>query len=249
MIGSPRVAVVMPAYNAARTLRATHAAIPATVDRVILVDDGSRDATAEIATTLGISVIRHPVNRGYGANQKTCYDEALRGGADVVVMLHPDGQYEPGLIPELVRPIATGDAAVVLGSRMLEPGAARAGGMPVWKRAGNRFLTAIENRALGTRLAELHTGYRAFSAAFLRGVPYHANANGFVFDTQILVQAVAGGYPIIEIPAQSRYFEEASSVGFGVSVRYGIETIATMAVYRAWRLGASAPAFLADFPR
>jgi len=195
----------MPAYNAARTVAETYQRIPAGVVReVILVDDSSKDATADIATGLGIRVIRHPHNVGYGGNQKTCYMEALRQGADIVVMLHPDGQYEPELITDLVRPIVDGQAEMVLGSRMLVPGGARSGGMPTWKRAANRFLTTIENAVMGTCLSECHTGYRAYSATFLRRIPFLRNSNDFVFDTQVIAQAVAFGQRVVEVPARSR---------------------------------------------
>jgi glycosyltransferase involved in cell wall biosynthesis len=232
-----RIVVVMPAYNAAKTLTDMCARLPPIVERVILVDDHSRDDTVAVASSLGLKVIRHPHNVGYGGNQKTCYMEALRENADVVVMLHPDGQYDPELIGDLVQPILAGDADMVLGSRMLAPGGVRAAGMPLWKIAGNRFLTWIENRALGTRFSECHTGYRAYSAAFLRTVPFLRNSNDFVFDTQIIAQAVAFRQRVREIPARTRYFSDASSVGFGTSVRYGVKTLATMARFVAWRLG------------
>jgi glycosyltransferase involved in cell wall biosynthesis len=239
---APRIVVVMPAYNAARTLGDTHQRIPALVSQVILVDDHSQDDTAAVASSLGLNVIRHPHNVGYGGNQKTCYMEALRTGADVVVMLHPDGQYPPELIVDLVQPIIAGRADFVLGSRMLAPGGAKAGGMPLWKRVANRILTAIENRSLGTSFAELHTGYRAYSAAFLRTVPFLRNSNDFVFDTQVIAQAVAFHQRVVEVPARSRYFADASSVGFLVGARYGLKTLWVMASFLAWRLGVSRPA-------
>jgi glycosyltransferase involved in cell wall biosynthesis len=232
----------MPAYNAARTLGDTHQRIPPVVRQVILVDDHSQDDTAALASSLGLTVIRHPHNVGYGGNQKTCYMEALRSGADVVVMLHPDGQYPPELITDLVEPILAGRADFVLGSRMLVPGGAKAGGMPLWKRIANRFLTAVENAALGTHFAELHTGYRAYSASFLRTVPFLRNSNDFVFDTQVIAQAVAFEQRIAEVPARSRYFADASSVGFLVGARYGIKTLWVMASFVTWRLGLGRPA-------
>ena len=239
------VVVVMPAYNAARTLAETYQRIPVSVVReVILVDDYSEDATVDIATGLGIRVVRHPHNVGYGGNQKTCYMEALRQGADIVVMLHPDGQYEPELITDLIRPIVDGRAEMVLGSRMLVPGGARAGGMPVWKRAANRLLTTVENAAMGTHLSECHTGYRAYSATFLRRIPFLRNSNDFVFDTQVIAQAVAFGQRVVEVPARSRYFTEASSVGFGTGVRYGLATLGVMASFLLWRLGVLRPRIL-----
>lgn len=232
-----RIVVVMPAYNAARTLRQTYDRIPPVVEKVILVDDHSQDETIAVASSLGLKVIPHPHNVGYGGNQKTCYMEALRDGADVVVMLHPDGQYDPELITSLVRPILEGRADMVLGSRFLAPGGVRASGMPVYKILGNRLLTAIENLVFGTRFSECHTGYRAYSSAFLRRVPFLRNSNDFVFDTEVIAQAVAFGQRVVEIPARTRYFSEASSVGFLVSVRYGLKTLATMATFLAWRLG------------
>jgi glycosyltransferase involved in cell wall biosynthesis len=229
--------VVMPAYNAARTLRATYDRIPSIVSEILLVDDHSRDNTVELAESLGLKVIRHPHNVGYGGNQKTCYMEALRDGADVVVMLHPDGQYEPELIVDLVRPILEGGADMVLGSRMLPPEGPRAAGMPVWKIAGNRALTFLENLVMGTHFSECHTGYRAYSAGFLRTVPFLRNSNDFVFDAEVIAQAVAFRQTIAEIPARTRYFPDASSVNFAVSVRYGLQTLWTMGRFLAWRFG------------
>jgi glycosyltransferase involved in cell wall biosynthesis len=241
-VADPKIVVVMPAYNAARTLKDTHQRIPPVVRQVILVDDHSQDETVQVASSLGLKVIRHPHNVGYGGNQKTCYMEALRDGADVIVMLHPDGQYEPELLTDLVRPILEGRADFVLGSRMLAPGGAKAGGMPLWKRIANRFLTTVENLSMGTRFAELHTGYRAYSAEFLRAIPFLRNSNDFVFDTQVIAQAVAFGKRIVEVPASSRYFSEASSVGVAVGTRYGIATLWVMARFVAWRLGLVRPA-------
>jgi glycosyltransferase involved in cell wall biosynthesis len=239
------VVVVMPAYNAARTLADTYQRIPVGVVReVILVDDCSNDATVDIATGLGIRVVRHPHNVGYGGNQKTCYMEALRQGADIVVMLHPDGQYEPELITDLIRPIVDGRAEMVLGSRMLVQAEARAGGMPAWKRVANRVLTTIENATMGTHFSECHTGYRAYSATFLRRIPFLRNSNDFVFDTQVIAQAVAFGQRVVEVPARSRYFTEASSVGFWTGVRYGLATLGVMARYLSWRLGLLQPRIL-----
>ena len=234
----PSVVVVMPAYNAARTLAATWQAIPVNaVDEVILVDDGSVDATLDVAAKLPIRTLPLPHNVGYGGNQKTCYLEALRIGADIVVMLHPDGQYNPALIPEMVAPIAGGEADMVLGSRLLIPGGARAGGMPLYRYVSNRVLTTIENRALGTSFSELHTGYRAYNRKFLETVPFLRNSNDFVFDTQVLVQAARFGFGVAEIPAVGRYFKEASSVGFQTSVVYGLKTLLALATYLANRMG------------
>jgi glycosyltransferase involved in cell wall biosynthesis len=221
-----RVIVVMPARNAARTLERTVSGIPRDwVDEVILVDDKSTDDTIDVARALPLHVIWHPHNVGYGGNQKTCYLEALQREADVVVMLHPDGQYEPTLIPRLVEPILTGQADIVLGSRLMEPGMALAGGMPRYKYAANRALTAIENRVLGTSLSEMHTGYRAYSRDLLINVPFLRNALDFSFDSEVLMQAVHFGYRLAEVPAQTRYFDDASSVGLRPAVVYGLKTL------------------------
>ncbi len=224
----PRVTVVMPALNAAKTLADTVRGIPrAAVDDIILVDDGSTDDTVRVARELPLRLITHPHNGGYGANQKTCYLEALRTGADIVVLLHPDGQYEPSLIPALVQPIVDGEADVVLGSRLLEPRAALAGGMPRYKYLANRGLTAAENRILHLSLSELHTGYRAFLRAVLTRVPFLRNSSDFVFDSQVLMQAHHFGFRIAEVPASTRYFEDASSISLRASIVYGLKTLAT----------------------
>jgi len=222
----PKVIAVLPALNAAKTLEATVADIPRDlVDEVILVDDHSTDETRELARQLGIRLIWHPHNAGYGANQKTCYMEALQHGADVVVMLHPDGQYEPRLIPEMCAPILASEADLVLGSRFAEKGMALQQGMPPWKYAANRFLTGVENRIMGTALSEAHTGYRAYSRRFLLTVPFLRNANDFSFDSEILMQASVFGMEIVEVPAKGRYFEDASSVGFRAGAVYGLKTL------------------------
>jgi glycosyltransferase involved in cell wall biosynthesis len=221
-----KIVVVMPAHNAARTLAATVAAIPVDwVDEVILVDDKSTDNTVELARDLPVHVVWHPHNVGYGGNQKTCYLQALQRDADIVVMLHPDGQYEPSLIPKMVAPILAGDADLVLGSRLAEPGMALAGGMPRWKYAANRGLTGIENRLLGTGLSEMHTGYRAYSRRLLLEVPFLRNALDFSFDSELLMQASHLGFRIVEVPARSRYFDDASSISLGPSVVYGVKTL------------------------
>jgi glycosyltransferase involved in cell wall biosynthesis len=218
--------VVMPALNAAKTLEFTVSSIPRdVVDDVLLVDDRSTDETLEIARGLDVSVIWHPHNVGYGGNQKTCYLEALQREADIVVMLHPDGQYEPALIPELIAPIEAGEADLVLGSRMLIPGAARKAGMPLYKRVANRFLTTVENRVMRTHLTDLHTGYRAYSRELLLTVPFLRNSLDFSFDSELLMQASQFGLRIAEVPARTRYFEEASSVGLGASTVYGAKTL------------------------
>ncbi len=236
--GRPRILVVMPAYNAGRTLVDTWGAIPShVVDEVLLVDDGSRDDTLEVAASLPIRTIGLPHNVGYGGNQKTCYLEALRLGAEVIVMLHPDGQYDPSLLPDLVGPILAGDADLVLGSRMLVPGGARAGGMPLYRYVSNKLLTAIENGMLGTRHSELHTGYRAYSRGFLETVPFMRNSDGFVFDTEVIAQAVAFDQRIVEVPITTRYFQEASSTSMRANISYGLGTLATMVRYRLHRAG------------
>jgi glycosyltransferase involved in cell wall biosynthesis len=218
--------VVMPALNAAKTLELIVGSIPRdVVDEVILVDDRSTDETLEIARRLNVSVVWHPHNVGYGGNQKTCYLEALQHEADIVVMLHPDGQYEPELIPRMIEPILKGEADLVLGSRMLVPGAAREAGMPLYKRIANRFLTAIENRVLRTRLTDLHTGYRAYGRELLLTVPFLRNSLDFSFDSELLMQASYFGFRIREVSARTRYFEDASSVGFRASTVYGIKTL------------------------
>ncbi len=223
---SRKVIVVMPARNAARTLAATFAAIPAGwVDEVIVVDDKSTDATIEVARGLELHTTWHPHNVGYGGNQKTCYLEALQRDADVVVMLHPDGQYEPTLIPELVAPILEGAADMLLGSRLAEKGMARAGGMPLYKYVANRFLTGVENRMLGTTLSELHTGYRAYSRELLLTVPFLRNALDFSFDSEMLMQASHFGFRIVEVPARTRYFDDASSISLRPAVIYGAKTL------------------------
>jgi glycosyltransferase involved in cell wall biosynthesis len=220
------VIVVMPARNAALTLERTFEAIPPQwVDEVILVDDRSTDETLAVARGLNLHVIWHPHNVGYGGNQKTCYLEALQRGADVVVMLHPDGQYESSLIPELVKPILDGKADLVLGSRFQEPGAALDGGMPRYKYVANRVLTAIENRVLGTNLSEMHTGYRAYSRELLMNVPFLRNALDFSFDSEMLMQVAHFGYRIAEVPARSRYFDDASSISLRPATVYGLKTL------------------------
>ena len=218
----------MPARQAARTLERTVAGIPRDwVDEIILVDDSSTDETVELARQLPIRLIWHPHQVGYGGNQKTCYLEALQRGADVVVMLHPDGQYEPELIPRLVEPILDGRADLVLGSRLAEPGQAIHDGMPRWKFAANRILTTIENAAMGTDLTELHSGYRAYSKRLLLTVPFLRNSSDFVFDSELLFQAASFGLAIDEVPAHCRYFNDASSVGFRTGLVYGVKTLWT----------------------
>src|SRR5712664_525691 len=205
--GPPKVVVVMPAYNAGRTLRMTYEELPKdTVNLVILVDDGSTDATLEVARDLGLEIFVHDKNYGYGANQKTCYTEALKAGADIVVMVHPDYQYDPTLVPQIIAPIVRGEADLVLGSRLAGGGSAIEQGMPWWKFLANRFLTGVENLAFGLRLSEYHTGYRAFSKDVLDAVNFRMNSDGFVFDQEIVAQVVATGFRIAEIPVPSGIF-------------------------------------------
>ncbi len=237
----PRRVIVLPAYRAAKTLGEVVGDIPAGhADRILLVDDASADATVSVATALHLDVIRHQRNLGYGGNQKTCYRHALDMGADVVVMLHPDGQYDPAIIPNLCRVIEEGEADIVLGSRWLGLDPAKAG-MPWWKRIGNRFLTGAENRVLGLHLSEYHTGYRAYSRRFLEAIPFLENSNDFVFDTQVLIQAATFGFKIGEVPAIGKYHADASSTSFVTSTVYGLETLAALIRYVIHRAGFPSP--------
>ena len=246
MLNGRRVAVVMPAYKAEKTLRRTFDGIPHDiVDHVILTDDASGDATASLARSLGIHTFVHDRNLGYGANQKTCYLEALRLGADVVVMLHPDYQYEPKLVTPMASMISSGVYDMVLGSRILG-GTAMAGGMPLWKYVSNRALTAIENLALGSKLSEFHTGFRAYSREALLAMPILANSDDFVFDNQLIAQAVALGLRIGEISCPTSYHGDASSISFSRSVRYGLGVLGTSAAFVAWRLGLARPRIFAN---
>ena len=236
MLEGQQIGVVMPAYNAARTLRQTYDEVMATgiVDLVILVDDASKDETAAMARTLPqIQVEVHPSNRGYGGNQKTCYRLALAAGAEIVIMIHPDYQYTPALIPAMASLVASGLYPCVLGSRILGGGALR-GGMPWWKYVANRVLTLFENLLLGAKLSEYHTGYRAFARRVLEQVPFEQNSDDFLFDNEILVQILARGYPIGEVSCPTKYFPEASSIGFGASLRYGFGCLWTACKWR-WR--------------
>lgn len=233
----PRRVIVLPAYRAAKTLVEVVGEIPqGHADRILLVDDASADATVSVATALHLDVIRHKRNLGYGGNQKTCYRTALEMGADVVVMLHPDGQYDPAIIPNLCQVVEDGRADIVLGSRWLGLDPAKAG-MPWWKRLGNRFLTSAENRVLGLNLSEYHTGYRAYSRRFLETIPFLANSNDFVFDTQVLIQAATFGFKIGEVPAIGKYHEDASSVNFKTSTVYGLKTLGALMRYAMHRAG------------
>jgi glycosyltransferase involved in cell wall biosynthesis len=232
----PKVVVVMPAYNAAKTLKITYEAIPhQAIDQIILVDDGSTDRTLEIARELHLTAFVHTRNYGYGANQKTCYTEALKEGADIVVMLHPDYQYDPALLPEVMAPIKAGDADIVLGSRFLM-GKTLEQGMPWWKYLGNRFLTKLENWVLGLSLSEYHTGYRAFSRRVLEEIPFSLNSDKFVFDQEMLVQAAHLRFRIREVPVPTKYFPEASNASFLDSVIYGLSILFLLFCFLAHRL-------------
>ena len=229
--------VVLPAYNAARTLERTCAEIPAgAADEIILVDDASSDDTVAVARRLGLTVVAHPKNLGYGGNQKTCYRAALEHGAGIVVMLHPDYQYPPQILPAMVEMVRSRLFDVVLGSRILGRGALE-GGMPLYKYAGNRILTLAENLLVGRKLSEYHTGYRAYSRKVLETLPLLENSDGFVFDNQILCQAIAFGFAIGEVSSPCRYFPEMSSIGFASSVRYGFGVLGTGVEYRLHRMG------------
>src|SRR6266853_143788 len=236
-LAKSKVVVVMPAYNAEKTLRMTYAELPHdVVDVVILVDDGSSDATLKIARELKLEVFVHDRNYGYGANQKTCYREALRAGADIVVMVHPDYQYDPTLLPDIIRPIQEGRADVVLGSRLLG-GHPMKQGMPWWKYAANRFLTQLENAIFGLRLAEYHTGYRAFGRDALDQVNLDMNSDNFIFDQEIIAQLVNVNMRIAEVPVPTRYFPEASSASFVQSSIYGLSILWLLLKYRLHSLG------------
>ena len=233
----PKVVVVMPAYNAAKTLHMTYAGLPRdVVDLVILVDDGSSDETARIARELGLELFVHDRNYGYGANQKTCYREALRAGADIVVMVHPDYQYDPTLLPEIIRPIEAGQADVVLGSRLMGIHPIRQG-MPWWKYYSNRFLTTLENWVFGLRLSEYHTGYRAFRRQVLESVNLQMDSDRFIFDQEILAQIVNLKMRITEVPVPTRYFAQASSASLFQSSVYGVSILWLLVRYLLHRGG------------
>ena len=246
LINGKRIVVVLPAYNAAKTLETTVREIPDVVDECILVDDHSSDDTAEVARRLGIVVEVHPKNRGYGGNQKTCYAKALEHGADVVVMLHPDYQYTPLLVTPLATMIAYGVYDVALGSRILGGGALR-GGMPLYKYVANRFLTAFQNVMTGAKLSEYHTGFRAFSRELLQALPIEKNSDDFVFDNQFLAQAVLRGARMGEISCPTKYFPEASSINFRRSSIYGLGVLKTSFEFRLAKWGLYRPAYL-QFP-
>jgi len=237
MIDNKKVIVVLPAYNAEKTLQKTYEEIPRNiVDEVILIDDASSDKTVQIARELGIEYFAHTQNRGYGANQKTCYREALKRGADIVVMLHPDYQYPPSLVEVLAGMVASGLFDVVLGSRILG-GYALKGGMPMYKYIANRVLTFIQNIFLGAKLSEYHTGFRAFSRRFLLSVPLMENSDDFVFDNQVLLQAIYFGYKIGEISSPSGYYRDSSSINFPRSIKYGLGVLSGTLLFIFARTG------------
>lgn len=237
MLHGKRLMVVMPAFRAAKTIEDTWRDLPHDiVDKVLLVDDASHDDTAKIAKGLGMDVVIHDVNRGYGANQKTCYDEALADGADIIVMVHPDYQYEPRLVTAMAAMIESEVYDIVLGSRITGGGALR-GGMPLWKYAANRFLTAFQNLLLGAKLSEYHTGYRAYSRTVLERLNWRNNSDDFVFDNQFLVQGIIAGFRMGEISVPTKYFDDASSINFKRSVQYGLGVLSTSLVGLLKRLG------------
>jgi glycosyltransferase involved in cell wall biosynthesis len=243
MLAGLKIAVILPAYNAARTLERTVAEIPRDiVDEIILTDDASRDDTAERSRQLGLTTLVHEQNRGYGGNQKTCYAEALARGADIVVMLHPDYQYSPKLVAAMAAMIASGHYDAVLASRILGRGALR-GGMPLYKYVANRFLTFAENILLGLKLSEYHSGYRAWSAKVLRALPLERCSDDFVFDNEMIALTAWAGFEIGEISCPTRYFAEASSINFRRSVTYGLGVLKTALDYRLARWGLPAPLF------
>jgi glycosyltransferase involved in cell wall biosynthesis len=243
MIDGKRIAVVMPAYNAERTLEKTVHGLPGIVDIKILVDDSSKDNTALLSKELGLQTFLHDKNYGYGRNQQTCYREALIAGADIVVMVHPDYQYTPALVSAMAGMVASGVYDVVLGSRILGGGALK-GGMPLYKYVANRLLTAFQNLFLGVKLSEYHTGFRAFSREVLQTLPLLENSDDFVFDNQMLAQSVMFGFRIGEISCPTSYFEEASSINFRRSVKYGLGVLTTTAGFLAHKMGiAKSPLF------
>jgi len=244
MIQGRRVLIVLPAYNAVRTLKATHDELPfEIVDEVLLVDDASTDDTVRLARSLNIQTFVHPRNLGYGGNQKTCYRQALKSGADIIIMLHPDYQYSPKLIGAMAAMIASGHYDVALGSRILG-GSARQGGMPRYKYIANRFLTAFQNLLQGAKLSEYHTGFRGFTRRVLETLPLEENSDDFVFDNQMLAQVLVFGFQIGEISCPTRYFAEASSINFRRSVRYGFGVLKTSLQVFGKRRGLCAPRYL-----
>jgi len=234
----PKIIVVMPAYNAEKTVKKTYDDLPKDlISEVILVDDASDDKTIESAKRLGITVYYHSENKGYGGNQKTCYDQALKQNPDIIVMVHPDYQYDAKLVGVLCEPIVNSRADIMLGSRIQTRRQVLAGGMPLWKYFANRFLTLVENLAMGLNLSEYHTGFRAYSNKVLRTIPYHKFSDDFIFDQQILISALSFGFNICEIPVPCKYFPEASSINLMRSVRYGLLTLWTVFIYLLHQAG------------
>lgn len=241
-----KVIIVMPAYNAAKTLKKTYNDVPEVLKKnIILVDDGSHDKTVKIAKSLGIETFVHPQNRGYGGNQKTCYSLALDKGADVIIMIHPDYQYDSSLSIEMIRPIKDGRFDIMLGSRIRSRKEALTGGMPLYKYISNRFLTITENIILDQNLSEYHTGYRAFNRKVLQKLPFHKFSDDFVFDQEILISAVYSGFKIGEIPVPVRYSSDASSINFQRSLKYGIETLLSLLKFQFAYLKVYKPALFA----
>lgn len=239
-----KVIVCMPAYRAATTLAKTLAALPTGVaDEILVVDDASPDDTVAVAQGLGLPTIVHPVNRGYGGNQKTCYDEALKRGADIVVLLHPDFQYDPGSVPALIEPLLQGRADFTFGSRFADGRDPRHGGMPLYRYLGNRLTTSIENMALGTRFTELHSGLKAYTRHFLESINYHAYSDDFVFDSQMVIEAIRRGVRITEVPIPTRYADDSSSVSVTRSLKYIVETLVCL-----WQTDARLRREGADWP-
>lgn len=237
MIKNKKVVVVLPAYNAAKTLKVTIDAIPKDfIDDIILVDDASNDNTVEVAKKMGLRVFIHPQNRGYGGNQKTCYREAIKLGADIAVMVHPDFQYDPVFIPEMIKPLLNNECDAVFGSRMKTPKNALKGGMPYWKFIANIFLTKLENFILNNNLTEYHSGFRAYNRKVMQ-LPLELNSDDFVFDTEIIVQMKIAGLKIKEIPITTKYFPEASQIGFKRSVEYGFAILGVLIKYLLFKLG------------
>lgn len=240
-----KIVIIMPAYNAAKTLEKTYKDIPKGVaEEIILVDDHSRDETVKLAQKLGLKVFVHPANLGYGGNQKTCYWEALKSKPDIVVMIHPDYQYDATLTSDLIKPIIEGRFDIMLGSRIRSRREALEKGMPLYKYLANRFLTILENLVLGLNLSEYHTGFRAYTSKALRTLPFQRFSNDFVFDQEILISAIAAGFKIGEIAVPVRYFPEASSINFPRSVRYGLMTLLTLLKYSLRPLGIRSKIFV-----
>lgn len=233
MKNNKKIIAVLPAYRAEKTLEKTYHDIPKDwIDEIILVDDASQDKTVEIAKSLGLKVFCHTKNLGYGGNQKTCYKEALKAGANIVIMIHPDHQYDPKLVPQLLEPLIKDECDAVFGSRMLIKKNALKGGMPIWKFLANIFLTKVANFILKTNLSEYHSGFRAYSRKVLETIPFESNSNDFVFDTEIIIQLLHFDFKIKELPITTRYFKEASSINFLKSIKYGLAILKSLLKYK-----------------